>query len=139
MAVRCAAPCDQTLQSHFPAAEAGLSVDDAPGDGGSIISEQQGDHPATSSEVFQRPRGIVASSGRSISQPGRARQAPQFYATGLTNAIDLAFGPGGTPHLLEIAHNSFLGPALSSMAGRFAKRSISRRTSGAIQRYVTAY
>jgi hypothetical protein len=52
--------------------------------------------PATSSEVFQRPRGIVASSGRSLSQPGRARQAPQFYATGLTNAIDLAFGPGGT-------------------------------------------
>lgn len=31
------------------------------------------------------------------------------------------------------------GPVLSSMAGRFAKRSISCRTSGAIQRYVTAY
>lgn len=37
--------------------------------------------------------------------PGRA---PQVYATGLTNAIDLAFGPDGTLYVLEIAHNSLL-------------------------------
>ncbi len=33
------------------------------------------------------------------------------YATGLTNAIDLDFGPGGTLYVLEIAHNSLLAEA----------------------------
>ncbi|MGH3752450.1 MAG: ScyD/ScyE family protein [Pseudonocardiaceae bacterium] len=35
-------------------------------------------------------------------------QPPQVFATGLTNAIDLDFGPGGTLYVLEIAHNSLL-------------------------------
>jgi hypothetical protein len=33
------------------------------------------------------------------------------YATGLTNAMDLAFGRDGTLYVLEIDHDSLLGPS----------------------------
>lgn len=69
------------------------------------------------------PTGVVARGGAYFVseltgfpfQVGAARvhrvvpgQPPQVYATGLTNAIDLDFGPGGTLYVLEIAHNSLL-------------------------------
>jgi hypothetical protein len=37
--------------------------------------------------------------------PGKA---PKVFATGFTNIIDIAFGPGGKLYVLEIAHNGLL-------------------------------
>lgn len=43
--------------------------------------------------------------------PGKA---PEVYATGLTNAIDLDFGPDGTLYVLEIAHEGLLSEGAES-------------------------
>jgi len=37
-------------------------------------------------------------------------EAPEVYATGFTNIIDIAFGRDGSLYVLEIAHNSLLAP-----------------------------
>jgi sugar lactone lactonase YvrE len=35
---------------------------------------------------------------------------PEVFASGFTNIMDLAFGPDGTLYVLEIDHDSLLGP-----------------------------
>ncbi|MGH3788674.1 MAG: hypothetical protein ACRDRG_19480 [Pseudonocardiaceae bacterium] len=53
--------------SHHPAAQACLSVDDAAGDDGSIVGEQEDGHPGNSSGVFQRPQGNARPTSAKIS------------------------------------------------------------------------
>jgi len=82
-----------------------------------------GQPPGTQIPMQSVPTGVVSRGGAYFVseltgfpfQVGAARvhrvvpgQPPQVYATGLTNAIDLDFGPDGTLYVLEIAHNSLL-------------------------------
>lgn len=79
--------------------------------------------PGTKIPMESVPTGVVARGGAYFVseltgfpfEVGAARvhrvvpgKAPQVYATGLTNAIDLDFGPDGTLYVLEIAHNGLL-------------------------------